>query len=85
MKIKIFGYEIAFQKESDKLEHIGARAKADKSLSSIHKALDEINNKGLKYSEYRVQKLSGVSLNTVKKYRDEISEYRAKISRDLFA
>jgi len=85
MKIKIFGYEIGIKKESDKLEAIGAKAKIDKSLGSIYQALDEISNRGLKYSEYRVQKLSGLSLNTVKKYRDEIAQYRAKNSRDLFA
>jgi len=85
MKLKIFGYEIGITKESDKLEAMGAKAKTDKSLSSIYQALDEISNRGLKYSEYRVQKISGISLNTVKKYRAEIAQYRAEHSRDLFA
>jgi len=83
MKIKILGYEITLTKERDSLSTQGANAKIEKSLESIKKALDEIENKGLKYSEYRVQKLSGISINTIKKYRTEIDSYRSEISRSL--
>lgn len=84
MKLKLFGYEIKLTKESEKLENLGRQAKIESSLNAIKLALDTIENKGLKYSEYRVQQLSGVSINTVKKYRTEIEEYRSTISRSLF-
>ena len=84
MNINLFGYEIGINKKSEKLENLGSKAKIDNSLNAIKSALDTIENKGLKYSEYRVQQLSGVSINTVKKYRSEIEEYRTTISRSLF-
>jgi len=87
MKWKIFGYELSLTKLSEKkgetLAKQGQKALTDKSLTAIYSALDEIENRGLKYSEYRVQKLSGISINTVKKYRTEIEEHRAKNSRSL--
>jgi len=83
MKINLFGYEIQLQKKSEALSTKGASAKREKSWESIVKALDEIENRGLKYSEYRVKQISGVSINTVKKYREKIEEYRAKNSRSL--
>lgn len=83
MKLNIFGYEITIKSEGKTLAKQGQKALKDRSLTKIKSALDEIENKGLKYSEYRVQQLSGVSLNTVKKYRSEIEAYRSKISRSL--
>ncbi len=84
MKLNIFGYEFTIKRgESNPLAAQGQKALKDKSLTSIYKALDEIENRGLKYSEYRVQKLSGISINTVKKYREEIEAYRSQISRSL--
>lgn len=84
MKIKIFGYTFSVShNEDNSLSKQGSAAKIDNSLTAIKSALDTIENRGLKYSEYRVQKLSGLSINTVKKYRIEIAEYRAKISRAL--
>jgi hypothetical protein len=84
MKINLFGYEFSIKKGKSSLAKQGQKALKDKSLEAIHKALDEIENRGLKYSEYRVQKLSKISINTVKKYRDEIAHYRAMHKRDLF-
>ena len=83
MKINLFGYEIELRKKSETLNEKGASAKKKKSWSSITKALDEIENRGIKYSEYRVQQISGVSINTIKKYRPEIERYRKQISRSL--
>ena len=87
MKMKIFGYEFTFKKaeqgQGQALAKQGQKALTDKSLTAIYTALDEIENRGLKYSEYRVQKLSELSINTVKKYREEIELYRAKHSRSL--
>jgi hypothetical protein len=84
MKINLFGFEFTIKKGKNSLAVQGQKALKDKSLEAIHKALDEIENRGLKYSEYRVQKLSGLSINTVKKYREDIALYRADNSRDLF-
>jgi retron-type reverse transcriptase len=84
MKINLFGFEFSLNKTKNNLAKQGQKALKDKSLEAIHKALDEIENRGLKYSEYRVQKLSNLSINTVKKYREEIALYRANNSRDLF-
>lgn len=84
MKIKIWKYEFSLKRaDQNSLAAQGQTALRNRSLTSIYRALDEIENKGLKYSEYRVQKLSGLSLNTVKKYRPEIEAYRAKNNRSL--
>ena len=83
MKLNIFGYQFSIKRAKNSLAEQGQKALTDKSLNDIYKALDEIENRGLKYSEYRVQKLSNLSINTVKKYRDEIADYRAKHSRSL--
>jgi len=83
MKLKIFGYEFSFTKHKNNLAKQGQKALTDRSLERIYQALDEIENRGLKYSEYRVQKLSKISINTVKKYRVEIAEYRVKNARTL--
>jgi retron-type reverse transcriptase len=84
MKINLFGFEFSLTKTKNNLAKQGQKALKDKSLEAIHKALDDIENRGLKYSEYRVQKLSNLSINTVKKYREEIALYRANNNRDLF-
>jgi len=86
MKISLFGYTFSVGKESqgEALSRQGAVAKKEQSWQKIETALQEIDNKGLKFSEYRVQKISGVSINTVKKYREQIQEYRTKNRRDLF-
>lgn len=85
MKWTIFGYEIEVKKTDNKtLAEQGSEARREASWTKIETALTEIEAKGLKFSEYRVQKLAGVSINTVKKYRDEIAEWRKKNSRALF-
>ena len=53
-----------------------ARQKSsEKSLGKIFKALDDLAISGKVPTEYMIQKYSGVSINTVKKYRAEIQEY----------
>jgi hypothetical protein len=84
MKLNIFGYQFSIKRaKKSLLAEQGKKALIDKSLNEIFKALDEIENRGLKYSEYRVQKLSNLSINTVKKYRVEIADYREKYNRSL--
>jgi len=83
MKFSLFGIEIRIGKQELELYEAGAKAKRKKSWEKIKKALDEIEAKQIRYSEYRVQQLSGVSINTVKKYRSEIAEYREQTKRTL--
>jgi len=84
MKLEFLGYKIEIAKktflesEQRALSEMGAEAKRDKSKEKINEALQEIKVKQLKYSEYRLQQLSGLSINTIKKYRDYIENERAK-------
>lgn len=81
MKLKIFGFTIT--NEENKLALNGARAKTDTTKEKLISALQEIENKQLKYSEYKLQKISGVSINTIKKYREFIEEQRELVNRKL--
>ena len=77
-KIQIFGYEIAISKANE-LQQKASASKANTSLKKIEKALISMNENKVKYSEYALQKESGVSINTVKKYRSEIEEIKKNI------
>lgn len=77
MKINIFGYEIKIGKQEPKLQELGAKAKTEQSWTKIKEGLDHIDQHQLDYSEYRLQKVTGVSINTIKKYRDKIDQYRS--------
>ena len=84
MRLELFGYILEIKKkdeaepEQQELSERGAQAKRDRSKEKIDEALQEIREKQLKYSEYRVQKISGLSINTIKKYREYIEAERAK-------
>jgi len=83
MKLEFLGYIIEIKKKGDaeqnqELSERGAQAKRDRSKEKIDEALQEIRAKQLKYSEYRVQQISGLSINTIKKYRSYIEAERAK-------
>ena len=80
----LFGYEFKFHKETRKLHSIGAEAKTNQSWEKIKDGLDQIEARQIKYSEYRLQKVSGVSINTIKKYRYKISQYRGQANTNLF-
>jgi len=75
MKLNIFGLKIEIN-EKDKLSKSGSAAKVEQTKKKLDEALKEIQDKQLKYSEYRVSKVSGLSINTVKKYRDYIANIR---------
>ena len=83
MRLEFLGYIIEIKKkdeaepEQQELSERGAQAKRDRSKEKIDEALQEIREKQLKYSEYRVQKISGLSINTIKKYREYIEAERA--------
>jgi hypothetical protein len=77
IKIKLFGYKITIEKQGEKQQK-ASRAKVATSLKKISAALEKMEDKQMKYSEYKLQRESGVSVNTIKKYRSEIAQIRAK-------
>jgi len=78
MKFKLFGLEIEIKKKNQ-LSKMGAEAKKRQSLEKIEAGLLAIKNSNYKFSEYRLKKMTGLSINTIKKYRKEIKELRKKI------
>ena len=82
-KFKLFGYKITIEKEGEKQER-ATKAKINNSLKKIEEALKVMEEKQVQYSEYALQKESGLSINTIKKYRPQIDEIRAK-EKGLFA
>jgi len=76
-KIQILGYQITFSKVNE-LQKKAAQTKVNSSIKKITEALERMEMKQIKYSEYALQKESGVSINTIKKYRDEINLIREK-------
>ncbi len=80
MKLSLFGFEVEITKQKDKkrLYELGAEAKRKQSWEKIENALEELKKSQKSMSEYRIQKVSGVSINTVKKYRKEIQEWKEK-------
>ena len=80
MKLSLFGFEVEITKQKDKkrLYELGAGAKRKQSWEKIESALKELQKSRKNMSEYQIQKVSGVSINTVKKYRKEIQEWKEK-------
>ena len=81
MKFKIFGFTIS--NESENQTEKANQSKINTTKEKLINALQEIENKQLKYSEYRLQKVSGLGINTIKKYREFIAEEQKKVSRKL--
>ncbi|MCK5538465.1 MAG: hypothetical protein KAI79_16685 [Bacteroidales bacterium] len=81
----LFGYEFSLHKEKKKLHEIGAEAKKEQSWEKIKDGLDQIDKQQLDYSEYRLQQVSKVSINTIKKYRYQIAKYRGEANTNLFS
>jgi len=77
-KIQILGYEITISKVNE-LQKMASAAKSNTALKKIENALISMNENEVKYSEYALQKESGVSINTIKKYRLEIEKIRKTI------
>lgn len=84
MKFNIFGYEFTLIPESETLQAQGARTKKKQSWEKIKDTLDNMEKRHMIYNEYQLQKESVLSINTIKKYRSEIEEYREKIRVSLF-
>ena len=78
MKLYIFGFEVEITKQKEKLNlyKLGAGAKRKQSWEKIERALQELQKSQKSMSEYQIQKVSGVSINTVKKYRKQIQEWK---------
>jgi len=75
MKISFFDFEFTIQKKN-KLSEKAAQAKKEQAWSKIKKALEAEKKEGKIFSEYKIQKISGVSINTIKKYRKDIKNFR---------
>ncbi len=84
MKFNIFGYKFTLIPESETLQAQGARTKKKQSWEKIKEALVHMERRHASYSEYQLQQQSGLSINTIKKYRSEIEEYRKQIRISLF-
>ena len=79
MKLNLFGNKIIITsgKESNKK---GTEAKRKKVIEKLKEALEIMKNSHYKYSEYKLQKISKLSINTIKKYRIEIEKIRKEIN-----
>lgn len=85
INFNLFGYEFKLNKEKKKLHTIGAEAKTAQAWQKIQDGLDQINRQQIDYSEYRLQQVSQVSINTIKKYRHKIAKYRGEANTNLFS
>ena len=72
IKFTIFSYKITIEKRDEKQKR-ASEAKRKVVLQKIEKALQKMKDDDVKYSEYKLQKYANVSINTIKKYRDEIA------------
>jgi len=81
----LFGIEIRkARKEQEKTPNKGAEARKQAAWEKIERALEEIDKRQLNFTEYQIRKLSGVSINTVKKHREEIAAWRENKANTLF-
>lgn len=84
MNFNIFGHILTLVSKSETLQAKGARTKKKQSWKKIKDTLDHMEKRHASYSEYQLQKQSGLSINTIKQYRSEIEEYRKQIRVSLF-
>ena len=76
MKFEIFGYTISLVKTESL--HKGAKSATDvrvkKAQEKIMKAVEELGAEEKNITMYAVSKKSGVSINTVKKYKELLNQ-----------
>jgi hypothetical protein len=73
--MKLFGFEITRTKTKGKqLAEAGTLSRQESVKKKLIEGITEIKEKELKYSNYRLQKLTNVSINTIKKYKDFINQ-----------
>ena len=79
MKLTLFSYILEIRKKDDTLQKRAVQAKKAQALEKIRNAVYQIEIENIKYSEYRLSKISKCSINTIKKYRSEIEVYRREV------
>ena len=81
MKFKLFNHEVILSvTPADETSTSKATAaKISTSLKKIEQGLISMNELKVNYSEYALQKHSKVSINTIKKYRDEIEKMKLSL------
>jgi len=84
MKIKLFGktFFIGYKEENKKPNEAIKRLQIN-TQNKIKKALFYMIYENIDYSEYKLQKISKVSINTIKKYRKEIETYKEGIKNSI--
>ena len=76
-KFKFFGYKITIEKEGEKQKK-ATQAKISTTMKKIERGIKNLQKKNVKYSEYKLQKETGLSINTIKKYRSYIQTLQSK-------
>ncbi len=79
MKLNLFGNKITII-SGKQLNKLGVEAKRKKTLQKLKDSLQVMKNSKYKFSEYRLKKISELSINTIKKYRPEIQKIREEIN-----
>jgi hypothetical protein len=73
--MKLFGFEITRTKsKGTELAKAGTVSRQENVKKKLIEGIREIKEKELKYSNYRLQKITNVSINTIKKYKDFINQ-----------
>lgn len=78
IKLKFFGYKITIEKEGEKQKK-ATQAKVNATMQKIKQGLETLKKENVKYSEYKLQKITGLSINTIKKYRSYIQDLQKQI------
>ena len=77
MEFSIFGVKISIgDSHKTELSKSGAAAKKATTKQKLKKSLQQMQEQNIKYSEYKLQQISGLSINTIKKYRNYIEELK---------
>jgi hypothetical protein len=84
MKLEFLGIKLEIGKadsdqrtDGQKLAELGSEARKDQAREKIKEGYKKLLESGKKYSEYQLQKYSGVSINTIKKHRDFIDTLKS--------
>ena len=85
MKFNFLGYEFNFSKveniNKEKTQR-ATEAKIEKTLNTLESAISKIIADNGKLTNYNIQKVSGLSINTIKKYKKEKEDLIEKLSKN---
>jgi len=72
MKFQVFGYTISIQKTeiANRATKKATNVRVEKAKQKIIDTVEELKAENKKITQYAVSKRSGVSVNTVKKYKE---------------